>query len=157
MTDIHSVGGPGGVDPGRSEKSQKSNGNKGPSFSDVLDKTAGAAGAGPAGGASSAGNIPSIPPAYIGPVEPAVSVQETVHRASDEVLKLLESLHSELKNPAASLKDIAPMMQGLETRRDQLMSEIASLPKGDAGRSLLEEMAGVLTSESAKFHRGEYI
>ncbi len=161
MTDInsvHSVGGPGGIDPSRPERSQnKINGNKGPSFSDVLDKTAGATGAGPAGGALAAGNTPVIPPAYIGPVESATPVAEIVHRTSDEVLKLLESLQLQLNNPAASMKEIAPVMRGLETQRDQLMDQIDSLPKDNPGRNILEELASVISSESAKFHRGGYI
>jgi hypothetical protein len=158
INSVHSVGGPGGIDPSRPDKSQnKTNGNKGPSFSDVLDKTAGAAGTGPAGGALASGNTPAIPPAYIGPVESATPVAEIVHRTSDEVLNLLESLQSQLNNPAASMKEIAPMMRGLETHRDRLMNQIDSLPKDNPGRSILEEMASMITSESAKFHRGEYI
>lgn len=154
---VHSVGGPGGIDPGRPEKTQKSSDNKGPSFSDVLNKTAGASRGAASGGTPPAGGVSPVPPAYIGPVESAGSDRETVHRTSEEVLGLLESLREELKNPAASMKDIAPLMLGLEARRDQLINEIDGLPAGDAGRMLLEEMAGVLTSESAKFHRGEYI
>ncbi len=161
MTDInlvHSVGGPGGVDPSRPDKNQnKTNGNKGPSFSEVLDKTEGAAGTGPAGGALASGNTPAIPPAYLGPVESATPVAEIVRRASDEGLKLLESLQSQLNNPAASMREIAPVMRGLETHRDQLKIQIDSLPKDNPGRSILEEIAGVITSESAKFHRGEFI
>jgi len=155
---VHSIGGPGGVDPNRTEKSQnKTNGNKGLSFSDVLDKTAGTTGAGSTGGASAAGNAQAIPPAYLGPVESAIPVAEIVNQKGDQVLKLLESLQSQLNNPAASMKEIAPMMQGLEVHRDQLMNQIDSLPKDNPGRGILEEIAGVITSESAKFHRGEYI
>ena len=155
---IHSVGGPGGVDPSRPEKSQnKTNGSKGLSFSDVLDKTAGASGTGAAGGASGTANTSAIPPAYIGPVEAATPIAEIVHQKSDEVLKLLESLQSQLNNPDASMKEISPMMQGLEVHRDQLMNQIDSLPKDNPGRSILEEIAGIITSESAKFHRGDYI
>ena len=159
MADIHSIGGPGGVNPSRPEKNQNTNhaNNKGPSFSDVLNKTSHAGGAGHASDTPAAGNTSSIPPTYIGPVESASSVRETVHQASDEFFRLLDSFQSELGNPASSLKDIAPMMRDMETYRDQLMNEISALPQDDPGKGLLEEMIVMITSESAKFHRGDYI
>ncbi len=159
MADIHSIGGPGGVNPGRPEKNQNTDhaNNKGPSFSDVLNKTSHAGGAGHASDTPAAGNTSSIPPTYIGPVESASSVRETVHQASGEFFRLLDSFQSQLVNPASSLKDIAPMMRDMEAYRDQLTNEISALPQGDPGRGLLEEMIVMITSESAKFHRGDYI
>ena len=35
--------------------------------------------------------------------------------------------------------------------------DIKSLPEGNPGKNILEEMAVMVTTESAKFHRGEYI
>jgi hypothetical protein len=160
MTDIHSthsIGGPGGIDPSRTDKSQNAaNSKKGTSFSDILDKTSQAEDVGAAKSPTAAGNTASIPPPYIGPVE-SISTSETVSRMSGEVFQLLDSIQSELKNPAVSLKDLAPMMQNMETQRDRLMSKISSLPPEDPGRNILEEMAVMLTSESAKFQRGDYI
>ena len=48
-------------------------------------------------------------------------------------------------------------MRDLELLQGKLMGELEALPEGDPGRSILEEMAGLVTSESAKFNRGDYI
>ncbi len=83
MADIPSIqpaGGPGSLDPSRPGKSDKSTG--GPSFSDVLDRTSKVGGAGQA--TPSQGPASPHPPAYIGRVESAPAVQDTVSRASDE-------------------------------------------------------------------------
>lgn len=158
INSIHSVGGPGGIDPSRSEKSQNTNsGKKGLSFSDILDKTESPGGASKAGATPAAENTSAIPPAYIGPLASPTSVRDSVLRASGEFFDLMESFQSQLGSPASSLKDIAPLMSQMETQRDQLMNEISALPKGDTGRGILEEMASVISSESAKFHRGDYI
>ncbi len=100
---------------------------------------------------------PLHPPAYIGRVENAPAVQDTVSRASDEFFQLLESYQGQLGNPDASLKDIEPLVQDMALYQGRLMNDIKSLPEGDPGRGILEEMAGMVTSETTKFYRGEYI
>ncbi|MDP7167237.1 MAG: hypothetical protein QF701_05700 [Nitrospinota bacterium] len=156
MADIPSIqpaGGPGSLDPSRPGKSDKSTG--GPSFSDVLDRTSKVGGAGQA--TPSQGPASPHPPAYIGRVESAPAVQDTVSRASDEFFRLLESYQGQLGNPDASLKDIEPLVQDMALYQGRLMDDIKSLPEGDPGRGIPEEMAGMVTSETAKFYRGEYI
>ncbi len=76
---------------------------------------------------------------------------------SSEFLNLIDSFQTQLGNPDASLKEVEPLMRDLELLRDKLMGELEALPQGDPGRGILEEMAGLVTSESAKFHRGDYI
>ena len=60
-------------------------------------------------------------------------------------------------NPDASLKDIEPLVQDMALYQGRLMDDIKSLPEGDPGRGIPEGMAGMVTSETAKFYRGEYI
>ncbi len=156
MADIPSIqpaGGSGATDPGRPGKNDKS--IQGPSFSDVLDKTS------QAGAAGAAGQIPGapgpLPPAYIGPVESAPAARESVARVSEEFFRLFDTYQTRLGSPDASLKEVEPLMRDLELLRDKLMGELEALPQGDPGRGILEEMAGLVTSESAKFNRGDYI
>ncbi len=156
MADIHSIqptSGSGATDPSRQGKNDKS--IQGPSFSDVLDKTS------PAGAAGAAGQLPGatgpLPPAYIGPVESAPAARESVARVSEEFFRLIDSFQTRLGSPDASLKEVEPLMRDLELLRDKLMGELEALPQGDPGRNILEEMATMVISESAKFHRGEYI
>ena len=69
----------------------------------------------------------------------------------------MESFQSQLGSPESSLKDIEPLVRHMESYQGKLMQEINSLPQDDPGRGLLEEMAMMVSSESAKFQRGEYI
>ncbi len=156
MADINSIqpaGGPGSVDPSRPGKNDKQTG--GPSFSDVLAKTGSADKAGQTDG--TAGPAGPHPPAYIGRVDSAPAARETVERVSEEFFRLLESYQTQLGDANASLKDIESLIQDMEIYSGKLMEEIQSLPEGDPGRGLLEEMAVMVTSETAKFHRGEYL
>ena len=125
------------------------------SFSDVLNKTKTADVTGQAGGTSRL-DSPN-PPAYIGPVDKAEGTQETIQRSSEDFFRLFDTLHNKLGDSQSSMKDIAPLIRGLEHYQSQLISDLKSLPEGNPGKNILEEMAVMVTAESAKFHRGEYI
>ncbi len=156
MSDIQSIqpaGGSGGIEPGRTGKPDKS--SEGPSFSDVLDKTKKVDNAGQVDGTSRLAS--PHPPAYIGPVDKAEGIQETVQRSSEEFFRLFDKFQNDLGNSQSSMKDIAPLILDMERYRTQVANDIKSLPEGDPGRSILEEMAVMVTAETAKFNRGEYI
>jgi len=69
----------------------------------------------------------------------------------------MESFQTELGSPESSMKDIEPLVRHMESFQSKLMEEANVLPQNDPGRGLLEEMAVMVSSESAKFQRGEYI
>jgi len=156
MADIHSIqpaGNSGNIESGRTGKSDKS--SPGLSFSDVLNNTKTANVSGQSG-VTSRLDSPN-PPAYIGPVDKAEGTQETIQRSTKEFFRLFDTLHGKLRDSQSSMKDIAPLIRGIEHYRSQLINDIKSLPEDNPGKNILEEMAVMVTAESAKFHRGEYI
>lgn len=156
MSDIHSIqpaGGAGSIEPSKAGKNDKS--ANGPAFSDILDQTSRTGNSGQAGGVQGASS--PHPPTYIGKVESAPGAKESVQRVSEEFFQIMESFQTQLGSPEASMKDIEPLVRHMESYQGKLMEEINSLPQNDPGRGLLEEMAVMVSSESAKFQRGEYI
>lgn len=162
MVNINSIlpgVGPGGVDPSQgSKKGRPEKGTNDPAFADFLDAAQGGAQKGGTDAAKKASGPAAPPAAYLGHLTSAIaSGKEKVVGISKEFFKLVESFRRELGNPDASLKDIAPLLQNLELYRDKMLNEVKELPEGDPGRQLVEEMAALATTESAKFHRGEFI
>ena len=156
MADIHSIqpaGGAGSLEPGKTGKNDKP--TNGPAFSEILDKTSQADKSSQVGGVQGASS--PHPATYIGKVESAPAAKESVQRVSEEFFRIMESFQSQLGSPESSLKDIEPLVRHMEPYQGKLMQEINSLPQDDPGRGLLEEMAMMVSSESAKFQRGEYI
>ncbi len=156
MTDLSPIqpaGGPGGADPAQeARKGAKS--PQGPSFAHILEEAQGAERAAPPGGGPAAGGVQ---PPHLGPAGAPSPARQAVHALSERFFALVESLRTQLGNPKASLKDIAPLIRDLELHRDRVLEELPRLPHGDPGRSLLEEMATLATAESARFRRGDYI
>jgi hypothetical protein len=156
MSDIHSIqpaGGAGSLEPGKVGKNDKS--VNGPAFSDILDQTSRADKSGQVGGVQAAAS--PHPATYIGKVESAPGAKESVQRVSEEFFKIMESFQTELGSPESSMKDIEPLVRHMESFQSKLTEEANVLPQNDPGRGLLEEMAVMVSSESAKFQRGEYI
>lgn len=161
MSDVHPINsgqGPGGVDPSRkNDKRGPGAEPEGPSFAEVLHATTrtGKAGEKAAPGANKAGTSP-LP--FIGPVggNADPTARHIIQRVSENFFRLVESFQKQLGNSDASMKDIFPLLREMEQHREDLLGEIQKLPQGDPGRAILEEMATLVSTESAKFHRGEY-
>lgn len=78
--------------------------------------------------------------------------------------KQLEKAFDQMENYAAalgdenkSLKDIAPLADGLKKTASQLDELSRRLPDGDPLKGLASEAAVLATVESMKFNRGDYI
>ena len=152
---VHPAGGPGRADP--SQKPKKGGHVQGASFDEALEAASGAKSAGAPAPAPEAGEAQGLPPAYLGPMAGGPAARESVLRASEKFLQLVELFQAQLSSPEASLKDIAPLLRELELHREKMLEEISALSEGDPGRRLLEEMAVMVSTESAKFHRGDYV
>ena len=95
-----------------------------------------------------------IPPPHIGSL---VTPREAFLKLSERFLRLADALHTHLKDPRATLKDVDPLIREIESHREKIVEEVTRLPEDDQGRAILEEMAALASSEAAKFHRGEYL
>ncbi|MEK6709274.1 MAG: hypothetical protein AABZ64_01715, partial [Nitrospinota bacterium] len=113
--------------------------------------------AGSAGSPSGAQGVTAPPAPYLGPIEAPQAGPNSVAGLSERFFQLAERYQTQLADPNASLRDIAPLVRDLESHRDQLAEQLNTLPAGDPGRRLLEEMAALISSESVKFHRGDYV
>ncbi|OGL69521.1 MAG: hypothetical protein A3J27_02685 [Candidatus Tectomicrobia bacterium RIFCSPLOWO2_12_FULL_69_37] len=158
MTDITPIQ-PSGA-PGRPEGAHgpgPAGKTPGDSFAKLLEEAARADRTGAAGALSPGQGVPVSPTPYIGPIQPGPAIQAAVLDLSHRFLALAEKFQTQLADPKASLRDIAPLVKDLEAHRDELTGRIAALPAGDPGRGLLEEMASLVSTESVKFHRGDYV
>jgi hypothetical protein len=158
MTDITPIQ-PSGA-PGRPESPHgpsPAGKTPGDSFAKFLEQAARAVEAGAAGAPSAGQGVPVAPTAYIGPIQPGPAAQGPVLDLSLQFLTLAERFQGQLANPKTSLRDIAPLLRDLEAHRDRLAEQIGTLPSGDPGRGLLEEMAALISAESVKFRRGDYV
>jgi len=161
MTEFHPIlppSGAGGVDPSKEpKKAGRGHPPDGPSFAEVLQGASPGSKAGAAGRAAGAESTPPPSAPYLGEIGQGPAAREAVIAASDRFFQLLEAYQAQLGDAATSLKDIAPLMHEIEQFRDRMVESIASLPPGDPGRNILEEMAVLASSEAARFHRGDYI
>jgi len=69
----------------------------------------------------------------------------------------MESYAAALGDGSKSLKDIAPLADGLKETASQLDELSRRLPDGDPLKDLAGEAAVLATVESMKFNRGDYI
>ena len=129
----------------------------GDSFAKYLEQAAQAERAGATEALAAGQGVPVPPPPYIGPIQPDPAIQGITLDLGRRFLALAERFQSRLADPSASLRDIAPVVKDLEAHRDKLTDHIAALPAEDPARGLLEEMASLISTESVKFHRGDYI
>ncbi|MDA1001168.1 MAG: hypothetical protein O2807_11735 [bacterium] len=162
MVNIHSIqpgGGPGGVDPSQGgKKSRPEKGANSPAFADFLDAAKSGSQKGGADAPQKAGGPATPPAAYLGRVTSAIATgKQKVIGIGEEFFKLVESFRRELGNPEASLKDIAPLLHNMELYRDKMLDEVKEMPEGNPGRKLIEEMAALVSTESAKFNRGDFV
>lgn len=89
---------------------------------------------------------------------PAVPAETDVANRTDRLLNLLDSYATSLDNPAATLKDLDPLVTRIKEEAEQLMASADSQPstadhlKGIAAQTVLTANVEVL-----KFQRGDYI
>ncbi|MBI3126779.1 MAG: hypothetical protein HYZ11_04155 [Candidatus Tectomicrobia bacterium] len=155
MTDITPIqpsGAPGRPDPAHGTHPA---GQPDGSFAKFLEEAARTGGAGALGAPAAGQGVPISPAPYIGPIESGAGTP--IRELGRQFLALAEQFQARLADPKSTLRDIAPLVRDLEAHRDRLAGELQSLPAEDPGRGLLEEMAALISSESVKFHRGDYI
>jgi hypothetical protein len=93
------------------------------------------------------------PIAGVAQAGPTGAAQEMV----DTVLSRLEIFQEALSRPGLSLKGLSPLAQALGKDSQHLDSLAKSLPPDSSLRPIVEEAAALTYTESAKFHRGDYL
>ncbi len=76
---------------------------------------------------------------------------------TEQFLDLLEQYQAKLMDPQASLKDVHPLIEKLESEKDALAPFMDSLPQGDELKDILNNALVSATVETIKFNRGDYV
>ena len=75
----------------------------------------------------------------------------------ENVLDLLDTYRSKLLDPNATLKDIHPLVQSLETANEQLKPVLGSIAEGDQLKQILNQTLVTTSLEVFKYYQGDYI
>ena len=98
------------------------------------------------------GNISNIQIAPFFAVQNNPAVERT-----ENFLNILEDYRKKLNDPQATLRDIHPLIQKMETEKDALAPVLNSLPPGDGLKEILNDAMITSSLEVIKFNRGDYV
>lgn len=83
---------------------------------------------------------------------------DIVSGKTDSLIKLLESYSSQLEDPRASLKSIAPVLEEIKNNAGNLLEETGLLSESDASlKKIATQTAVTAQTEYLKFQRGDYL
>ena len=99
--------------------------------------------------------ISSIPNIQLNPLF-AVQDNPTAER-TENFLDILEEYQNKLLDPQATLRDIHPLIQKMETEQEALAPVLNSLPPGDGLKDILNDALVNSEVEVIKFNRGDYV
>jgi len=99
--------------------------------------------------------INSIPNIQINPL---FAVQDNpIAERTESFLDILEEYQNKLLDPQATLRDIHPLIQKMETEQEALAPVLNSLPPGDGLKDILNDALVNSEVEVIKFNRGDYV
>jgi len=76
---------------------------------------------------------------------------------TENFLDILEEYQNKLLDPQATLRDIQPLIQRVETEQEALAPVLNSLPPGDGLKDILNDALVTSSLEVIKFNRGDYV
>ena len=75
----------------------------------------------------------------------------------EQFFNLLESYSKALSDPKMNLRDIAPLIESIESEKEKLAGLGERLPDGHVLKDLVNKAAILSTVEMLKFNRGDYL
>ena len=87
---------------------------------------------------------------------PDIAPQAVVEHV-DRFLDVLDQYRSGLADPNMTLKNLFPLLQQVETEKEQLDAISKNLPEGNRLKPILDEALVTGTLEVVKFNRGDYV
>ncbi len=75
----------------------------------------------------------------------------------DALLNTLDAYQQKLGDRQYSLRDIHPLVQEIETEKENLLSDFQSLSDNDGIKGILDQTLIAASLEVVKFNRGDYI
>ena len=97
----------------------------------------------------------SIPNIQLNPLF-AVQDNPTAER-TENFLDILEEYQNKLLDPQATLRDIHPLIQRMESEKETLTPVLNSLQPGDGLKDILNDALVNSEVEVIKFNRGDYV
>ena len=89
---------------------------------------------------------------------PFFAVQDNpIAERTEKFLDLLEEYQNKLLDPLATLRDIRPLIERMETEKETLAPVLNSLPPGDGLKDILNDALITSSLEVIKFNRGDYV
>ncbi len=97
-------------------------------------------------------SIPQIqfPTVFLGEKTPIIGHVE-------KLLDILDEYQQKLGNPQFTLKEIYPLINDMEVKKDSLIPVLNSLPDGDGLKDILNQALITSSVEIIKFNRGDYL
>ena len=99
----------------------------------------------------------------LGEITPTRTIQipeqaALVSGSTEKLLELLDTYAAQLQDPGVSLKHMAPVVETIQQKADQLVEETRALGPDHAGlRDIATQTAVTAQTESIKFQRGDYL
>jgi hypothetical protein len=101
-------------------------------------------------------SLGEIQPCVFQPIE--APAEEPLVSQMGSLLDLMDNYANDLGNPSKSLKDIAPLLDTMNTRATELLKQSETLtPQDDSLRRVASEVALTARMEMIKFQRGDYV
>jgi len=97
-------------------------------------------------------NISNIQFNSIPTINKAPNVEQVEH-----FLNVLDNYNNKLGDPAATLKDIYPLVTTMESETDKILPILDSLSDEDELKDVLNRAVITATVEAIKFNRGDYL
>ena len=89
---------------------------------------------------------------------PNFAVQDSpIVERTEKFLDILEEYQNKLLDPRATLRDIRPLIERMETEKETLAPVLNSLPPGDGLKDILNDALITSSLEVIKFNRGDYV
>lgn len=91
-------------------------------------------------------------------LNPLFAVQDNpIAERTENFLDILEKYQKKLLDPQATLRDIHPLIERMETEKEALTPVLNSLPPGDGLKDILNDAMVTSSLEVIKFNRGDYV
>lgn len=122
-------------------------------FGRILDETLNRASETSAGKAAGAQMISPLA-ALDAVLRPDVS---TAVERTEKILDTLDAYRMKLEDPTATMKDLQPLVERMETEKESIAATLHSLPDGDGLKDILNRTMVDLSVEIVRFNRGDYV
>ena len=91
-------------------------------------------------------------------LSPLFAVQDSpLVERTENFLNILDDYQKRLMDPQATLRDIYPLIQRMETEKETLAPVLNSFPPGDGLKDILNDALITSSLEVIKFNRGDYV